>query len=239
MATGDAHDLVERVRQLLPRRWFQWGAPFRDALLGGLADGAAQNYSLLTYARKQSRISTASGIFLDLIGWDFFGGRFTRRFGETDLSWQPRILKEILRQRQTRAAITTVLTDLTGISPLIYEAWNAGDAGCYDIGTFAFDAGLGWGSLDYNNQIFITAFRAPKQGIPLVSGWDMTGGGWDVGLFGVIDTSLITGQITDAEIYANIQQTIAAGTTAWVSLSNSPAPVAVGTDITYFIPTSM
>jgi hypothetical protein len=219
---GDSHDLVARVRKVLPRRWFQWAAPYRDAILGGLADSAAWCYSLITYARLQSRIATSSGIFLDLIGWDFFSARFTRRNGETDNSWRPRILQEILRPRQTRAAITQLLIDLTTRTPVLIEAWNTGDVGGYGIASMGgYGTGPGcYGSLALNNEVFVTAFRAPNQGIPNVNGYGGYLGGYGMGSQDYADLSLITGPITDAEIYARIAQTIAAGVTAWVALED-------------------
>ncbi|MFH7191504.1 hypothetical protein ACHWGL_31895, partial [Klebsiella pneumoniae] len=74
-----------------------------------------------------------------------FGSRFLRRRSETDASFKPRILAELLRPRSTRAAITQVVLDLTGLQPEIYEPWNAGDVGAYDVGTLAY-AGSGTGA---------------------------------------------------------------------------------------------
>src|SRR6185312_5399647 len=167
MATGDSDDLLGRVKKVLPRRWFSFIAPYRDAVIGGLADGAAWCYSWFAFLRSQSRIASASGLFLDLIGWDFFGGRFTRRNGETDNSWRPRILKEILRPRQTRAAISQMLTDLTGVAPVIQEFFNPFDVGGYGIAQMGgYGTGPGfYGSLLFPNTVFITAFRSPNQGI--------------------------------------------------------------------------
>jgi hypothetical protein len=221
MSTGDTNDALQRLRQALPP-WFPdpANAPILTAVLTGIADAFAFVFASLTFAALQTRIATATGGWLDMIGWDFFGARFTRRNGETDSSWQPRILQEILRPRQTRAAIVLMLQQLTGRTPVIFEAWNTGDMGSYSTGTMAYGAGLGYGSLAYPNQMFVTAYRTPNQGVPLVSGYGDTGGGYGVGSFSYIDTAQITGPITDAEIAARISQTIAAGTTAWVDLVN-------------------
>ena len=40
MATGDSADLLARVKAVIPRRWFSYVAPVRDAIIGGLSDGA-------------------------------------------------------------------------------------------------------------------------------------------------------------------------------------------------------
>jgi hypothetical protein len=224
MATGDTNDNVNRLRATLAP-WFPdlSAAPVLNAVLTGIGDAFAFVYNYLQFAKLQTRIATATGGWLDLIGWDFFGSRFARRQGESDSSWQPRILQEILRPRQTRAAISLMLTQLTGRAPLIVEGWNTGDEGSYGTGDMGYGAGLGYGSLNYNDQVFITAYRQNSNGVPLVSGYGMVGGGYGVGSLSYIDLSQITGPITDAEIYARVQQTVAAGITAWVDIANGPA----------------
>jgi hypothetical protein len=222
--TGDSEDILERVRKLLPRRWFQWVAPYRDAVLGGVSDGAAWCYAWIAYARQQSRIATSTGIFLDIAAWDFFGGNFVRRTGENDASWRPRILQEILRPRQTRAAISQVLEDLTSTTPKIIELWNPQDCGGYGVAQMGgYGSGPGcYGSLLFDNQILVTSYHAPTQGIPNVDGYGGYAGGYGAGTIEYADLSLVTGPITDAEIYASVQQTIAAGTIAWVAIENPP-----------------
>jgi len=226
LATGDSNDIRDRVRKLLPRRWFAWGATNRDAVLGGLSDGAAWCYQLISYARLQSRIATVTGVFLDLIGWDFFGGRFVRRSGETDSSWRPRILKEIVRPRQTRAAISTMVSDLTGTTPKIIELWNPQDCGGYGVAIMGgYGTGPGcYGSLQYPNQFLVTVHQAPTQGLPNVEGYGGYAGGYGVGPIEYASLAFVTGPITFAEIYARIAQTIAAGTTAWVAIEGAAPP---------------
>lgn len=223
MAIGDTNNNLARLLATLAP-WFPdpANAPVLTAVLTGIADAFAFVYSYFSFAVLQTRIATATGGWLDLIAWDFFGGRFVRRFGETDPSFQPRILQEILRPRQTRASIVLMLQQLTGRSPVIYEAWNTGDEGSYSTGDMAYGAGLGYGSLAYNDQIFVTAFRPNSNGVPLVSGYGMVGGGYGIGSFSYIDIAQVTGPITDAEIAARIQQTVAAGVTAWVNIANGP-----------------
>jgi hypothetical protein len=225
MAIGDTGDNKKRLRAALPP-WFpdRTNSPVLTALLSGMGDAFAFIYNYLSFAALQTRISTATLGWLDLIGWDFFGGRFVRRSGEADGSWRPRILAEILRPRQTISSINILLTELTGTPPIIIEAWNTDDEGSYSTGTMGYGMGLGYGSLAYNNEVFITAYRPNSNGVPLVSGYGMTGGGYGVGTFAYIDTSQITGVVTDAEIAAQIQRTIAAGITAWITIQNSPTP---------------
>lgn len=219
MATGDTNDVINRLQAALPP-WFPdlASSPILAALLTGMADAFATTYNFLSFAALQTRLKTMSGGWLDLFAWDFFAGRFVRRFGETDPSWQPRIQGEITRPRQTRAAIIRMLLDLTGRTPQVFEAFSTGDFGSYGTGTMGYGYGKGYGSLQYPNQVFINAFRTPAQGIPFVSGYGMKGGGYGVGLFGYIDLSLISGPITDAEINADVAATVAAGVTAWLDL---------------------
>ncbi|MGX7707968.1 hypothetical protein [Methylobacterium sp. Gmos1] len=255
MGTGDPDDMVARLRALLPP-WFPDDDPILDGLLGGIAALLAFTYDLIADLKRQTRIATATGGWLDLIAFDYFGIRFGRRPDEADDAFRPRILKELLRPRATREAIVEALVDLTGRTPLIAEPWNPGDCGAYDVGTMAYagsveavpvsgyDAALGgwdagrfayvvassdagsfpgagcWGSLDYPCQIFVTAFRPISRGIPDISGFDMPGAGYDLGPLAYINQADVDSQIADAEIYARLAETAAAGVTVWTAIQN-------------------
>lgn len=223
MATGDQDDIVNRQYAVLPP-WFPdlAAAPVLKAVLSGTAGVFAFIYSYLGYAALQTRIKTATDAWLDLLAWDFFGGRFVRRNGETDTSWGPRIVAEILRPRQTREAITRVMQDLTGRTPKIIELFNPGDCGGYHIPQMGgYGTGPGcYGSLSFPNQYLITAYRAPSQGIPIAGGYGTYNAGYRTGITMYGDPSFISGPITDAEIYARIEETTAAGISAWTALSN-------------------
>lgn len=141
MANGDADNMLGRLKSLLPPGWFAKDtAPLRDVVLGGLSDSLAASFAMLGQGRDQTRITTATGYFLDLIAWDFFGGRFVRREGELDEDFRLRILREILRPRATRDAIIQAVTDL-GCQVEIFEPWNPGDCGAYDVGGLAYADG--------------------------------------------------------------------------------------------------
>ncbi|GEP00624.1 hypothetical protein [Methylobacterium haplocladii] len=256
MAVGDADDMLARLRTLLPP-WFPDEAPILDGLLGGIAALLAFVHGLIAYAKAQTRIATATGGWLDLIAFDFFGLRFLRRAAETDDAFRPRILRELLRPRATREAIRRALVDLTGREPVLQELWNPGDCGgygigaiayagsgtgeqpvsgygdnpsAYGIGTFAYvvpapsqmvSGGAGaWGSLAYPYQTFITAFRPATAGIPELSGYGSPGGGYGVGVIAYADLSQSEAQVTDAEIYATIAATVAAGTIGWTAIQS-------------------
>lgn len=92
--------------------------------------------------------------------------------------------------------------------------------------TWTAEAGDGcYGSLLLPAQVFVTAFRPNGSGIAQVAGYYGTGnhngpGGYGVGAIEYGSTSMVEGQVTDAAIYATVNQARAAGVTAWVAISN-------------------
>jgi hypothetical protein len=227
MTTGDAADMQGRLVSTIPP-WFPDNAPVEGGMLAAIGDALSFTYGAYTYAKAQTRIGTAFGAWLDLIAWDFFGARFLRRQGEADAQFQPRILDEILRPRQTRGAIAEALTDLTGVVPDIDEPWNPGDCGAYGIAT-GYGVGGCYGSLSLQYQIFVTAYLPAGPGIPFVGGY----GGGLIG-YGVAgeyaDLSLMSGPVTDAQIYETVAETVAAGVTAWVAIEANRHPPMLSSD---------
>jgi hypothetical protein len=202
MAIGDTKDNVNRIWSVLPP-WFPdlGTAPVLNSLIQGMGDAFAFCYQYLGFAALQTRIQTSTGGWLDLSAWDFFGYRFMRRLNESDGSFMPRILKEILRPRATRAAIIQMATDLTGLPPTFQEAWNPYDYGFYGqnvgatnlhIGNTGIGCGgeygllgnpvynakaasggnYGYGALIYD-QVWMTVFRPAASGIPLIGGYSI------------------------------------------------------------------
>lgn len=173
--TGDADDMLARLRALIPP-WFADDAPILDGLLAGIAAVLAFAYRLVAYAKRQTRIATASDTWLDLVALDFFGSRFRRRPVESDDAFRPRILFELLRPRATRDAITTALIDLTGRPPVILEMFNPGDCGGYGIGGFAYAGGgdavpvSGYGDPAGGYGAGRFAYVAPSLGAPASPG---------------------------------------------------------------------
>lgn len=229
---GTVTDIVNRLRATLAP-WFPdpANAPVLTSVLTSQADAFAFVYQYLQFAANQTRIKTATGGWLDLIAWDYFGARFTRRINETDASFASRLLKELLRPRQTRAAVTQLIVDLVGTPPQIQEAWNPQDWGCYGnpAGGCGYGMAIGYGSLQYPNQVFVTTLTVPGSGIPGVAGYGSYLGGYggrgSSSEYG--DLSQITGALTNTELYADISQVIAAGIIAWVSIVGQFKPVPV------------
>src|SRR5260370_7657608 len=81
---GTISDIVNRIRATLAP-WFPDlpSAPVLNAVLTSQADQFAFVYQYLQFAANQTRIKTATGGWLDLIAWDYFGARFARKISLT------------------------------------------------------------------------------------------------------------------------------------------------------------
>jgi hypothetical protein len=115
---GDQQDMLSRLWTVLPARWFPDEAPILTGLLSGLASAWSWSYDLLQYVDAQTRIATATDIWLDIIAQDYFGSRVTRRVGQGDDAFRDAIRRELFRERGTRGAVASVLQDLTGRPPM-------------------------------------------------------------------------------------------------------------------------
>jgi hypothetical protein len=109
-------DTIQKLLAVLPSSWFSDDAKAEGgtlyALLSALAEGLNYVDAGADYVQDQTRISTATGTNLDNIGNDFFSDRITRKAGENDDAWRARILREIFRDKATRAAIIQAVEDL-------------------------------------------------------------------------------------------------------------------------------
>lgn len=245
MATGDQSDIAARLEQLIPHGWFAKGlVPTRDALLQGLATAHAFIYSLLSYVRLQSRISTATDGFLDMIAGDFFGTSLTRGPAQSDASYRSRIIAAIFLERGTRPAMARMLTALSGgRAPIIIEPMRPADCGGYSVFGGYGVAGA-YGSMVLPFQSFVTTYRPIARGgiggvapygpvqnalagsgyplwgsfIPLQLG-SMGAGGYGVGSIEYASLSMLNAP-NDNDIYSAIDAIKPAGTTVWVNIQN-------------------
>jgi hypothetical protein len=216
--TGDTEDMAARLRALLPARWFADAAPVRDALLGGMATVWQAIHAQVVFARRQSRIATATGAWLGMIAADFLGARLPRRRAEPDAAYAARIRAALLRPRATRPALSAVLTDLTGRVPAIFEPARPADTGAWGI-ALGYGLAGGWGSLALPFQCFVTAYRPPGSGIEAVAGWGTQAGGYGVGAIEYAALSMVEGQVTDADINAAIADSMPVASIAWTRIS--------------------
>lgn len=222
--TGDNQDIVIRLKATLPVGWFPDTTPILDAILSGVANAWSWLYTLLSFVTAQTRIATATDIWLDIIAQDFFGTRITRS-GRADSDFRRRIQRELVRDRGTRAAIVSVLDDLTGREPVLFEPASPSDTGGWG-GAKAPQAGLsygsagGWGNLSLPFQCFVTAFRPLSEGIGLVGGWSTSAGGYGCGALEYADLSLMSPAISDSDIFAAVASVMPAAAIAWTRISN-------------------
>lgn len=225
---GDANDIVDRVKRLIPNRWFRWVAPYRDAIIGGLADIAAWNYGWIIYARAQTRLATAYGLWLDILAYDFLG-RFIVRGSTADDAFRSIIRATVLQERVTRAGMVNALTALTGTAPGIFEPWNTidtgswsspGFAGAVQNGQMGYNVGKGgYGNMALNNQAFVSIVRGSGSGVPGVGGYGNIIDGYGVGAIEYLGPSSELWGITDAMIYDMINKTKPTGTIVWVQFA--------------------
>ncbi|WP_230492836.1 hypothetical protein [Martelella alba] len=233
--TGDQSDMYARLRALLPAGWFGDDNPILDAVLYGCANSLSWAYTLYAYAVRQTRIKTATDGFLDLIAADFFGqDGLPRAANQGDASYLNKIVVNMFRERGTRKSVSSVLYDLTGRYPLIFEPERPADTGGYGAGA-GYRLGGGYGSLLMPYQAFVTAYRPVGTGIPSIAGYGISTSGYSVanqGEYASLD--MVQGGVTDTDIYDAISSVKMEGTIAWTRiLSNpEPTPTRIGVDYT-------
>ena len=223
--TGDQQDMLSRLRTALPTRWFPDEAPILTGLLDGLASAWSWAHDLLQYVAAQTRIATASDIWLDIIAQDYFGSRVTRRAGQGDDVFRDHIRRELFRERGTREAVVSVLQDLTGRAPGVFEPGRTTDTGGYTSlngggGGIAYGAAGGWGSLALPFQCFITAYRPTGSGIAVVAGWGGPAGAYGQGAIEYASLAMVQGQVTDSDIYAAVADVLPVAAICWIRITN-------------------
>lgn len=224
--TGDQSDIFARLKGMLPSRWFGSptdSVPFVDAVLWGVALVLANLYALYQYAKLQTRITTATDGWLDLIAADFFGpSGLLRKTGQSDDSYRNAIKVALLREKGTRNAITNTLVALTGRQPTIVEPWRPADTGAYGAPNSGYGVAGSYGSVLLPYQAFVVAYR-PKSAIGLanVAGYRISMGAYSTASQSEYATlSMLTGGVTDADIYAAIDAVKPAGTIVWTCIKN-------------------
>jgi len=191
MATGDQSDITQRLYALLPPTWFPSGAtPVLGAILQGPAYVLSLIYGLVAFTKQQTRISTATGGWLDLISYDFFARTLLRSTGESDSAFATRIKANLLQPAATRPALIAAITNLTGETPTVIDPWRPGDCGAYGYGGLGYNTVGHYGSVAMVAQCFVV----------------------------VPDPA--SSNVTDAEIYQTISNIIPAGVTAWTDITS-------------------
>ncbi|GLR67558.1 hypothetical protein GCM10010909_22390 [Acidocella aquatica] len=216
---GDTSDMLARLKMVLPGRWFSDSAPVLEALLTGLASAWSGLYALLGFVQAQTRIGSASGIFLDIASADYMGGALPRRAGEADVAYRARIRNNLVAPRATRAGLVEALRNLTGRVPMVFEPMNAGDTGGYNV-NLGYNIAGGYGSLDLPYQFFLTAYRPNDTPISNAGGYSTGPGGYNEAPMFYAAAAEFPGVVSDADIYAAVAAVIPISSIAWTQISN-------------------
>jgi hypothetical protein len=173
----DQTDFSGRLLRLLPGGWFPAVAPRLLAVLQAPAVMFSLIYGMIIFSKAQQRVGSAGGAFLDLAAQDYFGSALPRLEYELDPAYAARIRYNLTAPRGTFDGMTSMLEQLTGNSPVIFQPNNIAQTGGWATqgnptaggGVFAFYDGAGeggaglWGSMALPCQVFIT-IEAPLTG---------------------------------------------------------------------------
>jgi hypothetical protein len=185
-------------------------------------------YGLLSYAILQTRISTATDNWLDIIALDFFGSGLARESGESDNSFRARILGALLRGAATRSAIGACMQALTGSEPRIFEPTRCGDTGAYSSlangplpagSGMAYGAAGGWGNLNLPFQVFVSITLPPTPVVGMLAGYGTGAGGYGQGSIAYVDLSLLPGQVTEEQVQNTLSSLLPVNTIAWLQIN--------------------
>lgn len=222
--TGDVEDIVRRLRSVIPKGWFGEQSPNLSAILRSFATPWVWLFSLLAFVQAQSRVSSASDMWLDLIAQDYLGANCRRKPHESDTLYRVRLRNLLLPHAATRSALAGGVERLTGAAPAIFEPSNCGDTGSYGS-LAATSPGLaygvqgGWGSLTLPNQFFINVGPPAINDASAFAGYGTGAGGYGTGHSAYLDLSLVPGRITDQDIQTTICRFLPIGAVAWLRIT--------------------
>ena len=210
--------ILDRLKALLPAQWFQDATPVLDTVLSGVGKGLSDVYDLTVYAKLQTRISTATDLFLDLIAFDFFGGTLPRRTGESDPAFRTRIQTQLLLERGTRKGLRIALETLTGRTPMIFEPRNTADAGGYNRRSF-YNGGSRFGAI-LPFQVFVIAYRPVAQLGGKFSAFNTAPAAFNSKKASYGNLAQSTAAVTDQDILNLIDAVKPVGTIVWVQIQS-------------------
>jgi hypothetical protein len=209
-----------RLKALLPTGWFSDQTPVLDAVTLGMGTLWVGLIGLIDTVRAQTRIATASGVFLDWAALDYCGTAVSRRAGESDSAFSARLRASVLAPRATRAALIGAIERVTGRSPKIFEPFNPADTGGYSTNTLGYGVCGGYGSLALAYQLFVTAYRPDAAPASHAGGYNQGPGGYNAGPMAWVDPGDNPGLLTDSEIYAAIAEALPVNAVAWTRLED-------------------
>ncbi|WP_336762029.1 hypothetical protein [Asaia sp. VD9] len=139
LAPGSARDFARRLRLLLPQGWFPAyrgdeveEAPVLQALLTGFGAVLSVIWHLIIDVKRQTRLGTTQGAFLEMAAVDFFGpGAMARLEQEKDGHYRRRLVTSLAAPLNTRMAVSESVRRLSGAAPRIIELGSAQDCGAW------------------------------------------------------------------------------------------------------------
>lgn len=224
---GDFNDIILRFNTYLVR-WFGDEPPVVDSIIEGYAEVWAWFYLQYTYLRKQTRIKTATDVYLDLVSQDFFGEELPRKNNESDGNFRIRLLLNLFREKATREGMRKVLYDLTGFEPIIIEPYRPLDTGAYNVATtMGYNVAGRYSGANLQYQAYIIVFRPLFNGVGNFAALNVTNHGYNVvqsptevnpvlNAYGAV--SLLDSYVTDADIYHAVATTRMNSTRIWVKI---------------------
>lgn len=226
---GDLSDIVFRLWSALPKGWFTAQGPNLTAILTALATPWVWLYNLLDYVQAQTRVATATDIWLDIASQDYLGQTCLRNPSESDNAYRSRIKSALLCGAATRNAISNRIEQLTGTAPIIFEPAKPSDTGAYGTlhaasanlapSGLAYGLAGGWGSMEMPYQFFMTVTRTIASDAANITGYGSSGGGYGVGCAAYLDLTEIQGQLTDQYIQSAICSLLPVNGIAWIRIN--------------------
>lgn len=210
---------------MLPKGWFSDDGPIMGAMLASLADSWTCLSNNIDYVSGQTRIQTATDIWLDLAGADYLGTLIERQSDEADDAYRSRIKACLLTSAATRSSLVEGIAKLTNATAQIFEPSNCLDTGGYGNSVsppteagygLAYGLSGGWGSLELPYQVFITIMTQPLPGEPSPTGYGVPGGGYSAGSLVYCKIADVPGTLTDDDVRQTILRLLPVNCTAWI-----------------------
>lgn len=219
MAKGDQNDFLMRLHALLPQGWFNDNSRILTGTLSACATSLSWCYTLYRYACQQTRISSACDGWLDIVAYDFLGGRLIRQAGVSDENFRHQIRLSLFRERGTRQAVTDIIEMLTGNKPVVFEPSRPEDTGSYGGKVIGYGTAGRYGSCCLPYQAFVDVSRPRGQGISRIAGYGVSTAGFNTPSYAqYASREMFTGSVSDAQIYAAIESVKPEGTLVWVKI---------------------
>ncbi len=200
-----------RILRLLPPSWFS--GRLHAALAAGAGNALTMARDAISEARRQARIATASGAWLDIIAHDFFGHALRRRQMPDD-ALRAAIIARFGRERSTLRGLAAAVGDAGASVIRIIEPGVPSLSTSYGAGGHAYGVGL-YGSTVSPMQVFLQVRRGGEQ--PESWAWGYGSGGYGDGHMTYAPVGA-GGASSDADIYAEVAAAKAAGVVAWVNI---------------------